>query len=289
VKAAPFDYVAPTSLEEAVSALAAGGPEAKLLAGGQSLVPLLALRIAQPALLVDLNRVQGLAYVRAAADGGLAIGSMTRIQALADNPHVTARAPLVAEAVPLISHRQIRNRSTIVGSLAHADPAAELPAVVRALGATLIARSPRGERAIAAAEFFRTHLTTALASDEVLAEIRLPPPRPRTGAAILEVSRRRGDFALAGAAATVGLERGTCANAGVVLFGVADRPVAISLDGLRGVSLSFERAREAGAHAAASIEPGSDIHASGAYRRRVAAVLTRRALLVAAERAAARP
>lgn len=288
MKSAPFDYVAPTSLDEAISALSAGGEEAKILAGGQSLVPLLALRFAQPALLVDLNRVEGLSYVKVAKDGGLSIGSMTRIHELEINPCFAERAPLVSEAAPLISHRQIRNRSTIGGSIAHADPAAELPAVARALGATLVARSPRGERAIPASEFFRTYFTTALAPDEVLTEIRLPAPRPRTGAAILEVSRRRGDFALVGAAATVSLEGEACSDANVVLFGVADRPVVVALGGLRRLSVTAERAREAGDFASASIEPGSDIHASAAYRKRVAAVLTRRALLSAAERAATR-
>lgn len=288
MKAAPFDYVVPTTLDDAVSALAAGGEEAKLLAGGQSLVPLLALRFAQPALLVDLNRIEELAYVKATEDGGLAIGSMTRIRELETHPLFVERAPLAVEAVPLISHRQIRNRSTIGGSIAHADPAAELPAVARALDASFIARSPRGERTIAASDFFRTYFTTALGPDEILKEIRLPPLRPRTGTAILEVSRRRGDFALAGAAATITLEGGVCANASVVLFGVADRPVAIALGDLRGSSITEQRASEAGAFASAAIEPVSDIHASGAYRKRVAAVLTRRTLLAAAERAAAR-
>lgn len=288
MKAAPFEYAAPASIDAAVAALAAAGDEAKVLAGGQSLVPLLALRFAQPTLLVDLNRIRELAFVRASADGGLSIGSMTRIQDLGVNPLVAARAPLAADAVPFISHRQIRNRSTIGGSLSHADPAAELPAVVLGLGATLVARSPRGERAIPASQFFRTYFTTALAPDEILTEVRLPPPAPRTGSAVLEMARRRGDFALVGVAATVTLAGGACAQASVVLFGVADRPVAVALDALRGTPITVERAREAGERASTGIEPRSDIHASGAYRKRVTAVLVRRALLAAAERAAAR-
>lgn len=288
MKSAPFDYVAPGTIEEAVSALASGGEEAKVLAGGQSLVPLLALRFAQPTLLVDLNRIPELAYVRPADDGGLVIGSMTRTHELEVNLLVAERLPLAAEAAPLIAHRQIRNRGTIGGSISYAHPAAELPAVALALGATLVARSPRGERAIPASEFFRTYFTTALAPDEVLTEIRFPAPRPRTGWAALEVSRRSGDLALVGVAATVTIEDGACADARVVLFGVGDAPVAIAgvADALRGQAVTAERARDAGAVASASIEPASDIHASGDYRKRVAAVLTRRALLRAAERGA---
>ncbi|MCC6222978.1 MAG: xanthine dehydrogenase family protein subunit M [Thermoleophilia bacterium] len=288
MKPAPFDHVAPGSIDEAVSALASGGDDAKILAGGQSLVPLLSLRFAQPSLLVDLNRVSELAYVRPADDGGLAIGAMTRTHQLEVDPIVAERIPLAAEAAPLISHRQIRNRGTIGGSIAHADPSAELPAVALALGATLVSRSPRGERQTAAADFFRGYFTTALEADEILTEVRFPPARPGTGSAVLEVSRRAGDFALVGAAATVTLDDGACASASVVVFGVADRPVAVpaAAEVLRGGPVTAESARAAGAAVCAAVEPGSDIHATGAYRKQVAGVLARRALGIAAGRAA---
>jgi len=288
MKAAPFEYLAPLSVEAAVEALAAGGDEAKVLAGGQSLMPMLALRMAQPALLVDLNRVGELAYLEPAPDGGLAIGSMTRIQELAGNRLIAERAPLAAEATPLISHRQIRNRSTVGGSLAHADPAAELPAVMLALEATLIARSASGERSIPAAEFFQTYFTTALAADEVLTEIRIPAPAPGSGWAVLEISRRSGDFALAGVAAMVVLDSGVCTEARIVAFGVSHAPVALKSAAriLCGSVVTEERAREVAAAAAGALAPGSDIHASAAYRKRVAGVLVRRAVLCAAQRAA---
>jgi carbon-monoxide dehydrogenase medium subunit len=203
-------------------------------------------------------------------------------------PLLAARWPLASAAAPYIGHRQIRNRGTIGGSIAHADPAAELPAVALASRATLVARGPRGSREIAAADFFQTYFTTALEFDEILAEIRLPAPAPRSGAAFVEVSRRHGDFALVGAAATVTLNGDGCADARVALVGVADTPVDVTraAEILRGNAITEEAAREVGAEASASIDPGSDLHASAAYRKQVAAVVTRRALLQAAVRAA---
>jgi CO/xanthine dehydrogenase FAD-binding subunit len=286
VKPAPFEYVAPTSVEEAIAALAQADDEAKVLAGGQSLVPLLAFRFAQPALLVDLNRIPELAYVRELPDGGVAIGAMTRTHELEVSPVLAARWPLAVAAAPYIGHRQIRNRGTIGGSIAHADPAAELPAVALATGATLVVRGPRGEREIPAREFFLGYFTTALEPDEVLVEIRVPAPAPRTGAAFVEVSRRHGDFALVGAAAQVTLNGAGVADARVTLVGVADRPVEVAAaEILRGGPVTEATAREVGEEASAGIEPSSDLHASGAYRKEVAAVVVRRALLAAAERA----
>jgi CO/xanthine dehydrogenase FAD-binding subunit len=287
MKPPAFDYTAPDSVDEAVAALAAGGEEAKILAGGQSLVPLLAFRFAQPTLLVDLNRIGELAYVRDGDDGGLALGAMTRTHELEVSPLVADRWPLAAAAVPFVGHRQIRNRGTVGGSIAHADPAAELPAVALASRAILVARSPRGTREIPAADFFQTYFTTALEPDEILTEIRVPRPAPRTGAAFVEVSRRHGDFALVGAAATVTLNGEGCVDAQVVLVGVGDRPVAVSAAGelLRGSEVTEETAREVGAEASGTIDPSSDLHASGTYRKQVASVVTRRALLQAAARA----
>jgi len=285
VKAAAFEYAAPTSLEEAIALLAARGEEAKLIAGGQSLMPLLALRFAQPGLLVDLNRVAGLAGVRELPDGGLAIGAMTRTRALETEPLVAARAPLLAEAAPLIAHRAIRNRGTVGGAVAHADAAAELPAAMLALDATIVAQGPQGRREIAAAEFFETHYTTALEPDEVLIELRLPPLAPGSGTAFAEISRRHGDFAIAGAAAVLSLDGGRCKAASVALLGVADRPVAVDTTALRGAPSEPERFAALGEAAAATLSPNSDQHASAEYRRHLAAVLVRRTLEAAGERA----
>jgi carbon-monoxide dehydrogenase medium subunit len=288
VKPPKFDYVSPASVDEAVSALAAGGEEAKVLAGGQSLVPLLAFRFAQPSLLVDLNRIADLAYVRE-TDDGLAIGAMTRTHQLEVDPLLAAGWPLAAAAVQYIGHRQIRNRGTIGGSIAHADPAAELPAVALASRAVLVATGPNGRREIAARDFFDTYFTTALEPDEILTEIRVPRPAPKTGVGFVEVSRRHGDFALVGAAATVTLNGDGVADATVVLVSVADTPFEVVAAGeiLRGSHVTDETAREVGAEATSSIEPSSDLHASTTYRKQVAATVTRRALLLAAERAAA--
>jgi carbon-monoxide dehydrogenase medium subunit len=288
VKPPKFEYARPSTVDEAVSALVAGGEEAKVLAGGQSLVPLLAFRFAQPSLLVDLNRISDLAYVREDG-GGLAIGAMTRTRQLEVDPLIAERWPLAAAAAPFIGHRQIRNRGTIGGSIAHADPAAELPSVAVASRVTLVARGPNGTREIPAAEFFQTYFTTSLEPNEILAEIRVPAPQPRTGAAFVEVSRRHGDFALVGVAVTVTLDDGGCSDARVVLLGVGDRPVEVSAAAeiLRGAGVTEESARAVGAEASAAIEPSSDLHASSEYRTEVAAVVTRRALLEAAARAAA--
>jgi carbon-monoxide dehydrogenase medium subunit len=287
LKPAQFEHVAPASLAEAVAALAAGDDDVKVLAGGQSLVPLLAFRFAQPSLLVDLNRIAELAFVREAEDGGLVVGAMTRTHQLEADPRIAARWPLAAAAVQYIGHRQIRNRGTIGGSIAHADPAAELPAVALASRVRLAVTGPHGTREIPAAEFFRTYFTTALEPDEILTEIRIPKLAPRTGAAFVEVARRHGDFALVGAAATVTLAGDGVADAAVVLISVGDTPVEVTsaAEILRGSPLTEESARAVGAAASAAVEPGSDMHASSAYRKRVAAVVTRRALLEAAGRA----
>ena len=286
MKSAAFEYVAPTSLEEAIALLAARGDEAKVIAGGQSLMPLLALRFAQPGLLVDLNRVAGLAGIRELPGGGLAIGAMTRTRELETDPLVAARAPLAAEAAPLIAHRAIRNRGTVGGAVAHADAAAELPAVMVASGATIVAQGPSGSREIAAAEFFETHYTTALATDEVLTELRLPPLPAGSGTAFEEISRRHGDFAMAGAATVLSLDDGgRCSAASVVLLGVADRPVAVDTDALLGAPPERERFAAVAEAAAAQLSPASDQHASAEYRRHLAAVLVTRTLTSAADRA----
>ena len=286
MKAAPFDYVAPTSVDEAISVLAGARGEAKVLAGGQSLLPVLAFRLARPSLLVDLNRIPELSYVRESDDGGLTVGAMTRTHELEVSPLVATRWPLARDAAPHIGHRQIRNRGTVGGSIAHADPAAELPAVALATCATLVVRGPQGRRTIPATEFFVSVFTTALASDEVVTEIRVPPLPGRSGSAFVEVSRRQGDFALAGAAATVTFDGTVCTGAMLVLIGVGPSPIEIPVAGvLCGTGVGERQVAAAAEQARALVDPGSDIHGSASYRTELATVVGRRALLEAARRA----
>jgi len=288
MKPAPFRYYAPTSVEEALALLAEHGDEAKVLAGGQSLIPTMNFRLAQPAVLVDLNNIPDLFYIQPNGNGGLRIGAMTRQAQVERAPLVAERAPLVHETMPHIAHPQIRNRGTFGGSLAHADPAAELPAVTVALGGRFLARSQRGERWIPAEEFFWGLFTTALEPDELLVEIELPAMPPRTGWAFREVARRHGDYALVGVAALVTLdEAGTCEEARLVFLSVGDGPVVAeqAAEVLRGQTPTAEAIRAAAETAAsADIDPVSDIHASAEFRRHLAKVLARRALEQAVER-----
>jgi CO/xanthine dehydrogenase FAD-binding subunit len=283
-----FDYLAPRSLDEALDLLARHGEQARVLAGGQSLVPLLNFRLVRPGYLVDLNDVPGLAGIRV-DDGHLVIGAMTRQREVETSAVVRERCPLLAEAMPQIGHVQIRNRGTVGGSLAHADPAGELPAVVAALGGELVLRSARGQRVLAPAQFFVGYLTTAAAPDELLVEARVPVAPPRTGSAFIEVSRRHGDFALVGVAATVTVDAsGVCTAAAVALTGVGPTPVVAreAARALVGVTPAPAVFVEVGRRVTASVEPDSDLHASSDYRRHLAGVLTRRALERAAGRAA---
>jgi CO/xanthine dehydrogenase FAD-binding subunit len=239
---------------------------------------------------VDLNGLSELAGIRE-DDGHLVIGAMTRQRAVETSALVAERCPLLAEAMPQIGHVQIRNRGTVGGSLAHADPAAELPAVVAALGGELVVRSTRGQRVMKAEQFFVGYLTTAARPGELLVEVRLPTSPPRTGTAFLEVSRRHGDFALVGVAATVTVdEAGVCTHAAIALTGVGPTPVvaheaARALVGAKPTANAFDAA---GRRVSDSVQPDSDLHASSDYRKHVAGVLTRRALARAAERAGAR-
>jgi CO/xanthine dehydrogenase FAD-binding subunit len=284
MKPPKFDYVLPRSLDEALGVLGRHGEEARVLAGGQSLVPLLNFRLVRPAYLVDLNEVPGLDGIR--VEGGrLVIGAMTRQRAVETSTVVRERCPLLAEAMPQIGHVQIRNRGTVGGSLAHADPAGELPAVVAALDGELVLRSARGERRLPAQEFFVAYLTTAAAPDELLVEARLPVTPPRTGTAFMEVSRRHGDFAIVGVAATVTVdEGGVCTACALALTGVGatpvvPRPAARALVGVTPTPDAFE---EVARRVAGGLTPDSDLHASGDYRKHLAGVLTRRALARAA-------
>ncbi len=290
MKPAPFDYHRPDTLEEALAILARSGGDAKALAGGQSLVPAMTFRLARPAVLVDLNRIASLAYLTESPDGWLRIGAMTRQRAAERSPAVARGAPLLFEALPWIAHPQIRNRGTVGGSLAHADPAAELPAVMVALDARFVLTGPSGARTVPAREFYTGLLSTALAPDELLTEVQVPPRPPGAGEAFVELARRHGDFALVGVAVRVVLDpSGTCASARIALLSVGDGPVLASraMAVLTGSALDQDRLDEAaGAAADSDIDPPGDIHASPAYRRRLARVLVRRALAQAAERAA---
>jgi aerobic carbon-monoxide dehydrogenase medium subunit len=282
VKPAPFRYFAPQSLAEALALLAEHGYDAKPLAGGQSLVPTMNFRLAQPAVLIDLNPIAELAYLRPGADGGLHIGAMTRQRTVERAGMVAERAPLIHQAMPHIAHVQIRNRGTIGGSLAHADPAAELPATMVALDAQFRTQSQSGERWIPAAEFYQGLFTTALDADELLVEVAVPPPPPRSGWAMEEVARRHGDYALVGVAVAVTLDaQDRCSQTRIALLSVGDGPVSAHTAArlLHGESPTPELiAAAADAVATHDIDPAGDIHASAAYRRHLARVLTRRAL-----------
>jgi CO/xanthine dehydrogenase FAD-binding subunit len=289
MKPAAFDYLAPTSLGEALAMLAELGEGAKPLAGGQSLVPLMNFRLVRPQHVVDLNGLGELAGIRE-DDGHLVIGAMTRQRAVETSALVAERCPLLAEAMPHVGHVQIRNRGTIGGSLAHADPAAELPAVVAALDGELVVQSTRGRRAVKAEQFFVGYLTTAARPGELLVEVRLPKSPPRTGSAFMEISRRHGDFALVGVAATVTVDdAGVCTASAIALTGVGPTPVAAreAARGLIGVKPAADVFEAVGRRISDSVEPDSDLHASSDYRKHVAGVLTRRALAQAAERAGA--
>jgi carbon-monoxide dehydrogenase medium subunit len=290
VKPAPFDYHRPDTADEALAILADLGGDAKPLAGGQSLVPAMNFRLARPAVLVDLNRIAPLAYIEESPDGGLLIGAMTRQRAAERSGRVARKAPLLFEALPWIAHPQIRNRGTVGGSLAHADPAAELPALMVALDARFVLRSRTASRTVPAQHFYTGLLTTVLGPDELLTEIRIPPRPARAGSAFMEVARRHGDFALVGVAVELALDqRGACASARIALLSVGDGPVlaAKAMAALAGVIPHAASIEEAARIAAETdVDPPADIHASSAYRRHLVRVLVGRALTQAAERAA---
>lgn len=292
MKPAPFRYLAPRGREEVLETLSEFGTDAKVLAGGQSLVPLLAMRLARPSVLVDLNRVRGLSFIRQASDE-IAIGAMTRQRAAETHRVVASKIPLLGEAVRQIGHPQIRNRGTVGGSLAHADPSAELPSAAAALGASFVLASERGERVVDCEGFFTGYLATALEPDELLTEIRFPIPPPGTGWAFCEVARRHGDFALVGVAVLMLPDGdGGCAEARVALTGVGAGPVRVpdaeaALGGTRldDQTACAATAVKAGRIVCGQIDPPSDIHATSQYRKHVAGVLTERAIAQAAQRA----
>jgi carbon-monoxide dehydrogenase medium subunit len=284
MKPAPFDYVAPASLDEAVSALASGDGDAKVLAGGQSLIPMLALRLARPATLVDINRLPGLDGLREAS-GMLEIGALVRQRAL--ERWAAPRSPLFAEVLRHVAHPPIRNRGTVVGSVVHADPASELPALLLCLEGVVVARGPRGERMIPADRFYRAPLTTALGADELATAVRFTLPPAGAGWGFAEVARRHGDFALVGAVAVVARAGdGTGARARLAFFGAGGTPLRglAAERTLEGRAPSPPLVAEAARAAAAALSPDGDIHATAAYRRRVAATLAERTLTAALAR-----
>ena len=289
MKPAPFEYQAPTSLDAALDVLASHGGEAKVLAGGQSLIPVMNFRLAEPALLIDINKLTELDFIRRDDDGGLRIGALTRQRRLERDPLVAELAPLLHETVPFIAHPQIRNRGTLGGSLAHADPAAELPAIAVALRARFRLRKAGGDRWVNASDFFGGLFTTSLEPDEILVEVAIPPLPPRTGWSFMEIARRHGDYAQIGVAALVTLDdSGRCREARLVYLSAGDVPVeareAARL--LVGTEISPEAVAAAADKVSRDeIHPFGDIHATAEFKRHLARVLTGRALRRAAERA----
>lgn len=291
MKPAPFEYFAPASVDEALTRLSEYGYEAKVLAGGQSLIPMMNFRLAQPSVIVDINKVSELFYVRQNEMGGLSIGAMTRHNQVEHHPLVAEHAPLIHETMPNIATVQVRNRGTFGGSLAHADPSAELAAVSVALEGNLLLRSLQGERWVPAEEFFVGLFTSVLEPDELLIEAKFPQLPSRTGCAMVELSRRPHDFALLGVAVVVTLDESErCKRARLVFLSVGEGPVIARQAGdmLQGQALTPQLMGSAAETAAqVDIDPGSDIHASAEYRRHLAQVLSFRALEKAYDRARA--
>lgn len=280
MKPPPFAYFAPDSAEAALDLLREHGDEARPLAGGQSLVPMLNFRLARPAVLVDLNRIAGMSEITT-VDGTVRFGALVRERAAERSTVVRERSPLLAAALPLIGHEAIRTRGTLGGSMAHADPAAELPAVAVAADAEMVLRSAaRGNRTVPADEFFQGYFTTAVEPDELLVEVAIPEPAAGTGVRFLEVARRNGDFALAGVLATVHLTEGRIDDARIALIGVADRVVRARAAEtvLVGTAPADETFAEAAATAVRDLRPPSDLNGSSAYRKHIAERLVRRAL-----------
>jgi aerobic carbon-monoxide dehydrogenase medium subunit len=279
MKMPAFEYACPGTLSEAVSLLASGNGDAKPLAGGQSLLPMLAFRLAQPALLVDLRKLAELREIRISADG-VRLGAMVRWRDILDDSRLATAHPLLKAAVAEVAHYQIRNRGTVGGSLAHADPAAEMPGIAVTCEAELSVVGRSGTRVIKAADFFHGPLTTALEPDEIIVAVKLPawPARRRWG--FQEFARRRGDFALAAAAVFYDDPQGKARNAHVGAIGVADRPLRLhgAEAAINGNAIDEDTIARAEAAASAEVHPESDIHASGAYRRALIGTMVERAL-----------
>jgi aerobic carbon-monoxide dehydrogenase medium subunit len=282
-----FEYLVPSTEAEALTTLAQLGDRGRVLAGGQSLIPLLNFRLAQPEVLVDINRLSELDYVRN-WNGGLAVGALTRQYVLESSPEIRARYPVLVETSHLIGHLPIRHRGTLGGNLAHADPASELPALMVALDARLSLASQTDRRILLAQEFFTGIFQTALRPGELLTEVLLPGLPPRTGGAFVEIARRSGDYALVGVAAVISLnDVGRCERARVALCGVGPRPVRAEAaeEVLLGEVAKSDSVVEAARRAAEATDPPSDVHASAVFRRKLARYTVRQAIELAAERA----
>jgi CO/xanthine dehydrogenase FAD-binding subunit len=287
MKPAPFEYFAPASVEEALGLLQEHGEEAKVLAGGQSLVPMMNFRLVRPACLIDINRIGGLSYI-SEQGGELRIGAMTRQRALEESAVLRERNGLLVEAARLIGHPATRSRGTVGGSIVHADPTAELPVALAALDGSIEVAGPAGSRTIGWRDLFLSYFTTTLEPGEICTEVRFPVLPPQAGWAFVEFTRRHGDFAMVGVAAILELGAdGRCSRARLALGGAAPTPLrAEAAEGfLQGKELSETVLAEAGRIAAEQVEAESDLHASAEYRRHLAAVMTRRALAKAVERA----
>jgi CO/xanthine dehydrogenase FAD-binding subunit len=281
MKPAPFEYFAPAHIAEALDLLADYGDEAKILAGGQSLMPLMNMRLARPPVVIDVNRLAELAYISPGADGTFAIGALTRQRAVERSNLLQAHYPLLAAAMPCIGHVQIRNRGTVGGSVVHADPAAELPALSLALEAEFVVRSATRQRVIAAAEFFRTYLTTAIEPVEMLTEVRFPAWKRQWRWGFQEICRRDGDFALVGAVALLQMDDdAVCREARLTMFGVGAIPLRLQRveEMLAGRPIDDRLLNDIAKVVAETLEPDSDIHASAEYRQEVGGVVARRTL-----------
>jgi CO/xanthine dehydrogenase FAD-binding subunit len=286
MKPAPFDYIAATSVDMAAAALADGGDDAKIIAGGQSLVPLLNFRLLRPSILIDINRIESLAFISETATD-IRVGALTRQYQLETSPVIARHLPVLSCAMTHVAHLAIRNRGTIGGSLAHGDPAAELPMMALLLDAELHIGSVSAARITAARDFFLDALTVDLNAGEIVTEIALPKLPPQTGWGFAEVSRRRGDFALAAAAATLAVAAGAIVEARIALSGIGRTAVraATAESLLVGHALEPPLVSQAIEAVRAAIEPDTDLHASADYRRHLAGVLTGRALAAAWRRA----
>ncbi len=287
MKPAQFEYEAPTTVEETLELLAQYGDECKVLAGGQSLVPLMNFRLARPARLIDINGVAELSYIKR-QDGRLVVGATTRHSTLERSAEVAEQAPLLSEAVRWVGHSQIRNRGTVGGSLAHADPAAELSAAFAALDGGFHIASRRGRRTVSWQDFFVAEFTTTIEPDELLVAVEAPIPAPGTGSAFVEFARRHGDFALGGAAVTLQVDAGgRCTKAAIVLLAAGSKPVRpeAAEQSLVGAAPDAAAIQEAARAAVKGVHPTADIHGSTEYRVGLLQAMTERALTKAASRA----
>ena len=280
-----FEYLAPSTLDEAISMLNDHGPEASVLAGGQSLIPMMKLRLATPAYVVDINRLSGLADIHE-VNGFLHIGSLTREADLDASELVRTKYPIIHDTTAVIADPLVRNMATVGGNLAHGDPANDHPATMLALGAEVVARGPGGERVIPVSSFFEGPFTTALNQGEILTEIRVPTPPQGSGSAYLKLERKVGDYATAGVAAVITLNDGVCQQAGIGLTNVGPTPIKASTaeSFLVGKRLDDETIREAARLASQESQPSADLRGSEEYKRDMVRVLTSRALRLALER-----